>query len=190
MRPSERKKEKTHSFPPPSFLPVTVFQRQLLSELFTQVDTSLTVSGTCWLVCVCAPCTASTTQANAGPQLLLGALFMVMIWAAAAVVFLSPQYVGISVMALTTVLSFQLFLHIRLKSQAGITFVGGVCVFAQINARMRSSIRTPASVVQPCMCLCRCNRYRADSYEGRLTLLMQQTPFPATSACKKSLLNL
>ena len=122
---------------------------------------------------VCAPCTASTTQANAGPQLLLGALFMVLIWAAAAVVFLSPQYVGISVMALTTVLSFQLFLHIRLKSQAGLTFFGGVCVFAQINARMRSSIRTPASVVQPCMCLCRCNRYRADSYEGRLTLLMQ-----------------
>jgi hypothetical protein len=40
------------------------------------------------------------------------------------------------------------------------------------------------------MCLCRCNWYRADSYEGRLTLLMQQTPFPAPSACKKSLLNL
>jgi hypothetical protein len=60
---------------------------------------------------------------------------MVMIWAAAAVVFLSPQYVGISVMALTTVLSFQLFLHIRLKSQAGITFL---VVYASLRRLMRA----------------------------------------------------
>ena len=55
-------------------------------------------------------------QANGGPLLLL-ALFMVLVWAAAAVVFISPAYVGIAVMALVKVLALQFVVHTRQKAK-------------------------------------------------------------------------
>ncbi len=51
-------------------------------------------------------------QANSGPLLILLALFMVLVWAAAAVVFLTPSYIGIVVIALVKVLGLQYVVHV------------------------------------------------------------------------------
>ena len=65
-------------------------------------------------------CPLLALQANDGPLLLLSALLCATVWAAAAVVFISPAYVGIAVLALIKVLTVQFVIHVKHKSKVGL----------------------------------------------------------------------
>jgi hypothetical protein len=49
--------------------------------------------------------------------LVAAAVFMAVVWAAAAVVFIAPQFVGIAVMALAITLSLQFVTHVRITAK-------------------------------------------------------------------------
>ena len=113
-------------------------------------------------------------QANSGPLLVLTSLLMALIWAAAAVVFLSPSYIGIVIIALIKVLSLQYAVHIQNSSRvrqwgafaAGLPHLGWVvmhrcvcgvqselrhaCEILKENNRFNSALFAAAEVWRHC----------------------------------------